>query len=166
MRTFSKISENLLLNQPHEYHLTLDMAKELAMLERNEVGRAIRRYFIQKEKEARKPVINFDPLREFKQEDFLKGLKPFKINNQLLWPYREIVKRIGYSVRSGPAQRKRNYPQHFLKVGEVLYITEDFAHHLAHSRCVYANRQRMKAAQPLLPFNFGDATSLKGGGHE
>jgi len=35
-----------------DYHLTLDMAKELAMLEKNEIGRQIRRYFIAKEKEA------------------------------------------------------------------------------------------------------------------
>ena len=34
-----------------DYHLTLDMAKELGMLENNEQGRQIRRYFIRVEKE-------------------------------------------------------------------------------------------------------------------
>ncbi len=33
-----------------EYHLTLDMAKELAMVENNDKGREVRRYFIQCEK--------------------------------------------------------------------------------------------------------------------
>ena len=36
-----------------DYHLTLDMAKELAMIENNEIGRAVRRYFIAREKTAR-----------------------------------------------------------------------------------------------------------------
>lgn len=36
-----------------DYHLTMDMAKELAMLENNEVGRQVRRYFIQCENELR-----------------------------------------------------------------------------------------------------------------
>ena len=35
-----------------DYHLTLDMAKELAMVENNEIGRKIRRYLIRLEKKA------------------------------------------------------------------------------------------------------------------
>ncbi|WP_051305074.1 antA/AntB antirepressor family protein [Chitinilyticum litopenaei] len=37
-----------------DYHITLDMAKELAMVENNEMGRQVRRYFIQIEREAKK----------------------------------------------------------------------------------------------------------------
>lgn len=40
-----------------DYHLTMDMAKELAMLENNDIGRAVRRYFIQAEKELRQRLI-------------------------------------------------------------------------------------------------------------
>ena len=36
-----------------DYHLTLDMAKELAMIENNDVGRQVRRYFIQCENALR-----------------------------------------------------------------------------------------------------------------
>lgn len=35
-----------------QYHITLDMAKELAMVEKNAKGRQIRRYFIQMEKQV------------------------------------------------------------------------------------------------------------------
>lgn len=38
--------------QIKDYHLTLDMAKELCMLERSELGRLARQYFIRMEREA------------------------------------------------------------------------------------------------------------------
>lgn len=40
-----------------DYHLTMDMAKELAMIENNEIGRAVRRYFIQAEKTLREKML-------------------------------------------------------------------------------------------------------------
>jgi phage anti-repressor protein len=41
-----------------EYHLTLDMAKELAMVENNEKGRQIRRYFISLERTSKPALPN------------------------------------------------------------------------------------------------------------
>lgn len=50
---FSEISEKVARGRPRtDYHLTLDMAKELAMIENNDQGRAVRRYFIQCERSA------------------------------------------------------------------------------------------------------------------
>ena len=53
-------NQNLQVNggdrKSRQYSLTLDMAKELAMVEKNAVGRAVRRYFIQCEKELLKQL--------------------------------------------------------------------------------------------------------------
>ncbi|MCK8784262.1 antA/AntB antirepressor family protein [Roseomonas sp. NAR14] len=40
-----------------EYHLTLDMAKELAMVERNDAGKRARQYFIECERRAKAAMI-------------------------------------------------------------------------------------------------------------
>ncbi len=40
-----------------EYSLTLDMAKELAMVERSELGRQARRYFIESEKKLQTKIV-------------------------------------------------------------------------------------------------------------
>ena len=46
----AKSGENLNGRPTVDYHLTLDMAKELSMVENNEMGRQARRYFIECEK--------------------------------------------------------------------------------------------------------------------
>ena len=51
---FSPNSGKTISGRPtKEYHISFDMAKELAMVEANDKGQQIRRYFIQKEKEAK-----------------------------------------------------------------------------------------------------------------
>lgn len=51
-QVFTKSGENLGGRPSSEYHLTLDMAKELSMVENNDKGREARRYFIACEKVA------------------------------------------------------------------------------------------------------------------
>lgn len=140
------------------YHLTLDMAKELAMLERNEIGRQVRRYFIAKEKEVRGTAKALPaPASVF------KGLKPEKINNRLLYPYREVLVRCGYTANNNGGRAQR-YPQHFVKYGKLLYTTEEFASHLYHQRQLLNNRTVLKNSQPVLPLDFGQQNLfLKGG---
>jgi len=136
-----------------DIHLTIDMAKELSMLERNEVGRAIRLYFIQKEKEAR--AISHLP----KEAALFKGLKSKQLNDRILFPYKEILIRCGYKASSNGNRRDR-YWMHFVKEDNHLYVTEEFSLHLFRQKQVINNRAAMVSMQPVLPLNFGDPKQL------
>ncbi|WP_375653071.1 antA/AntB antirepressor family protein [Bartonella sp. MR110HLJHH] len=55
-----------------EYHLTLDMAKELSMVERNEKGRQARRYFIECEKKLKSQSVDYDNDTRFDDFNYLR----------------------------------------------------------------------------------------------
>jgi len=75
VRVFANSGKNLDGGRPaQEYLLTLDMAKELAMVENNEKGREARRYFIRAEAELRERQAAVDPLAALRDPDTLRGL--------------------------------------------------------------------------------------------
>ncbi|WP_276726610.1 antA/AntB antirepressor family protein [Capnocytophaga granulosa] len=104
------------------YHLSLNMAKELAMVERNEQGRKIRRYFIEMEKIALQTII--------------KMPKSLNIYGMEALPYVEWLLLHNYSVTSGQYHaRIRKHPQHFYKASTgKWYINKAFAEQLLEIR--------------------------------
>ncbi len=90
-----------------EYHLTLDMAKELAMVENNEQGKAARRYFIELERSLIQKATSNTQLKaiiagEQRERDRIASLKKFDaelaakfgLNKQLMLPApRKILSR-------------------------------------------------------------------------
>lgn len=141
-----------------EYHLTIDMAKELAMLERNEIGRNIRQYFIAKEKQAR-GLVHLP-----KRSDVFNGLEVKQINNRVMLPYREVRVRCGYSRKSSSMSHRNRYWMHFVKENNLLYVTQEFAFHLYYQKRLINNREALKAQQAVIPMNFGDSSMLLKGG--
>lgn len=134
-------TENQLLDKndkkyPHrprtEYFLTIDMAKEIAMVERTEVGKKIRNYFIEMEKIAQQSIIKMPPSLNVYGKEAL--------------PYIESLLLHGYSVNSGSYHRRiRKYPQHFYRTAEgKWYINREFFEALLQLRNGYQQLTKVK----------------------
>ena len=108
-----------------EYFLTIDMAKEIAMVERTEVGKKIRNYFIEMEKLARESAIKMPPSLNVYGKEAL--------------PYIEWLLLHQYSVTSGQYHRRiKKHPEHFYRTAEgKWYINREFAEALLQLRNGY-----------------------------
>jgi phage anti-repressor protein len=122
------------MNEEKEYYISLDMAKELAMVEKNDIGRQIRRYFIDREKRYNNLVAMFIGNRrstarrfalEFFQEVSRVYGKKIPINDKHSPMMRGFVNRYAYQCLPEDVRRtyneinpllngRRKYPIHQL----------------------------------------------------
>ncbi len=113
-----------------EYTLSLDMAKELAMVERNEKGRQARRYFIEAEKKLREIL-----LQEVAIVAPFMGVSPLVENGKAWYCYLSVLKAIGNSTTSGSvAERKRRYPNQFKMFFGRNFVSKEFCEFLQKTR--------------------------------
>jgi phage anti-repressor protein len=104
--SFSEKSEKPTGGRPStEYHLTLDTAKELSMVENNEQGRTARRYFIAMEKKALEAI----------KANFLPAISIDRITDEQQAVLQEVV------------ARRSN--------GDRRIITEMWSRHNRHFKC-------------------------------
>jgi len=125
----------------------MDMAKELAMLERNEVGKRIRQYFIAVEKEARETAGSARLLP--------KGVHSRLFNGRKIYPYRRLAEKMGIKTGGSLYDRKRRYPNHFIELDNITYCSEEMANMMVMNRSLIRHRNAVKTMQPLLPLDFG-----------
>ena len=120
------------------YFLTINMAKELAMVERNEWGRKIRRYFIEMEKIAQQSIIKMPPSLNVYGKEAL--------------PYIEWLLLHQYSVTSGQYHHRiRKYPQHFHRTAEgKWYINKEFADALLQLRNGYQQLTKVQGLPQIV----------------
>ncbi|MCU5561945.1 antA/AntB antirepressor family protein [Bacillus pacificus] len=80
--TLTKIGERQNVTK-HEYWLTLDTGKEFAMVQNNEAGRAIRKYFIEVEKRSKQPKTQAELIYMLAQQNVANEKRMIQLEQQV-----------------------------------------------------------------------------------
>ncbi len=146
-----------------EYHLTMDMAKELSMVERTSTGRKFRQYFIEAEKElrAKRLYASVATVTEIN-----KVSKPMSINGRKLYELRKVRAALGYSTQSSTANVRRSFDGLLVIFNNKAWVAEEYVKVLMARAKTRALTAEAKEAQAVLPLDFGQLPlRLKGGRH-
>lgn len=130
LEVFAKSGENLGGRPSIDYHLTLDMAKELAMVENNDMGRQARRYFIACEAAATHPArispAQPSPARSRKPSDY-KG-EPLPLPTVILEPARAMLDAAVWRMTGEVREQLADWAARRLAYSCRLDLAEDLQH--------------------------------------
>jgi phage anti-repressor protein len=102
--TLAKIGERKNVTR-HDYILTLDTAKEIAMVQNNEMGRAVRKYFIEVEKRFKQPKTQIEMLAMMAQQ-MVEQEKTNALRDQKINKLESSVQNIAENLTSVPDHTK------------------------------------------------------------
>lgn len=149
---FSNLRKSTGGRKATEYHLTLDMAKEICMVERSEIGRAFRRYFIEAEKELRTKRLY---AATSTITEVSKAVKPYQLNGRKMFELRKVRQALGFSCKNNTTGIKKQYPGLIVLWDNRLYVSEEYVRVLMSRAKTRALHEEARAAKPVLPENFG-----------
>lgn len=124
-RKFTKGDENGFGNKStKEYYLTIDTSKEICMIENNEKGRKIRRYFIEVEKRYREIINNPSNIKDISKNEYwqvyFKPKAVEEINNRFNKNKENIYYEIQY-VRNTKQGKKGEIKERGYKIENICY---------------------------------------------
>ena len=81
-----------------------------------------------------------------------KKIKNISINGRKLYAYRAMSIALGYSHSGSLYVRKRKYPNHFMNIESLIYVSEEMAMYMATYRHWRQQRENIVSMQAILPF--------------
>ena len=72
------------------------------------------------------------------------------VNDRRMYPFHEMAIRLGYKSAGSLYDKRHRYPGQFVKIGRLLFASEELCRFLAVSRRVFRMRQTMTELQPVL----------------